>query len=81
MTCFRLCCIAPVLVAKVLPGCKITVGFAENDEQNRWQHSGTAGVVTSIGAKHIDTEVTISFFVASFHLILVVKLVILKELL
>ncbi|MCA9293053.1 MAG: isoprenoid biosynthesis glyoxalase ElbB [Phycisphaerales bacterium] len=51
------CCIAPVLLAKVLgkasggPGCTLTIGDDEN----------TAGAIKAMGAMHVDTPVTRAF--------------------
>ncbi|XP_062906280.1 glutamine amidotransferase-like class 1 domain-containing protein 3, mitochondrial [Mobula hypostoma] len=51
-----LCCIAPVLAAKVLPGVEVTVGH-EEDEGGRWPYAGTAAAIKAMGAKHQVTEV------------------------
>lgn len=56
----RLCCIAPVLAAKLLPGVEVTVGH-EEEEGGRWPYAGTAGAIKALGAKHCVKEVTISF--------------------
>lgn len=56
----RLCCIAPVLAAKVLPGVDVTVGH-EEEEGGKWPYAGTAQAITALGAKHTIKEVTISF--------------------
>lgn len=55
-----LCCIAPVLAAKVLRGVEVTVGH-EQEEGGKWPHAGTAEVIKALGAKHRVAEVTISF--------------------
>ncbi|XP_049566379.1 glutamine amidotransferase-like class 1 domain-containing protein 3, mitochondrial isoform X1 [Orcinus orca] len=55
-----LCCIAPVLAAKVLRSVEVTVGH-EQEEGGRWPHAGTAQVIKALGAKHCVTGVTISF--------------------
>uniref|UniRef100_A0A8C3YV38 Glutamine amidotransferase class 1 domain containing 3 n=1 Tax=Catagonus wagneri TaxID=51154 RepID=A0A8C3YV38_9CETA len=52
-----LCCIAPVLAAKVLRGVEVTVGH-EQEEGGKWPHAGTAEVIKALGAKHRVTEVT-----------------------
>lgn len=57
---FSLCCIAPVLAAKVLRSVEVTVGH-EQEEGGRWPHAGTAQVIKALGAKHCVTGVTISF--------------------
>lgn len=56
----RLCCIAPVLAAKVLPGVELTVGH-DTDEGGKWPYSGTAGALGKLGAKHVVKDVTVSF--------------------
>ncbi|KAI4547808.1 hypothetical protein MG293_000138 [Ovis ammon polii] len=55
-----LCCIAPVLAAKVLRGVEVTVGH-EQEEGGKWPHAGTAEVIKALGAKHCVMGVTISF--------------------
>ncbi|XP_072826159.1 glutamine amidotransferase-like class 1 domain-containing protein 3, mitochondrial isoform X1 [Vicugna pacos] len=55
-----LCCIAPVLAAKVLSGIEVTVGH-EQEEGGRWPYAGTAEAIKALGAKHCVKEVTISF--------------------
>ncbi|KPP66570.1 ES1 protein, mitochondrial-like [Scleropages formosus] len=57
-----LCCISPVLAAKVLPGVEVTVGY-EEEAGGRWPYAGTAEAITSLGAKHCVKDVTISFIV------------------
>merc|ERR1712168_1006397 len=52
-----LCCISPVLAAKVISGCEVTVG-ADTDEDGKWPYAGTAGAITSLGANHINKNVT-----------------------
>ncbi|XP_004594209.2 glutamine amidotransferase-like class 1 domain-containing protein 3, mitochondrial [Ochotona princeps] len=52
-----LCCIAPVLVAKVLRGVEVTVGH-EQEEGGRWPYAGTAEAVKALGAKHCVKDVT-----------------------
>lgn len=52
-----LCCIAPVLAAKVIPGCSVTVG-SDSEEGGKWPYAGTAGAITALGAKHVKKEVT-----------------------
>lgn len=75
---FRLCCISPVLAAKVLPGVEVTVGH-EEEEGGKWPYAGTAQAITALGAKHKVRDVTISFsahvrccvpqFVMSLHVL------------
>ena len=43
-----LCCISPVIAAKVFPGCSVTIG---ND-------SGTANAIESVGSKNEERKVT-----------------------
>ncbi len=43
-----MCCIAPVIAAKVLPGCRVTIG---NDE-------GTASAIKAMGSENVDRPVT-----------------------
>ncbi|KAM5280929.1 glutamine amidotransferase-like class 1 domain-containing protein 3, mitochondrial [Ctenodactylus gundi] len=52
-----LCCIAPVLAAKVLGGVEVTVGH-EQEEGGRWPYAGTAEAIKALGAKHCVKEVT-----------------------
>ncbi|XP_040842622.1 glutamine amidotransferase-like class 1 domain-containing protein 3A, mitochondrial isoform X2 [Ochotona curzoniae] len=52
-----LCCIAPVLAAKVLRGVEVTVGH-EQEEGGRWPYAGTAEAVKALGAKHCVKDVT-----------------------
>jgi len=49
-----LCCIAPVLAAKLIPGVKITLGCeTERDEEGgHWPYSGTCAAVAGMGAVH-----------------------------
>ncbi|MBV98719.1 ES1 protein mitochondrial, partial [Eschrichtius robustus] len=49
-----LCCIAPVLAAKVLRSVEVTVGH-EQEEGGKWPHAGTAQVIKALGAKHCVT--------------------------
>ncbi|XP_042306807.1 glutamine amidotransferase-like class 1 domain-containing protein 3A, mitochondrial [Sceloporus undulatus] len=50
-----LCCIAPVLAAKVLPGCELTVG--DDTECETWPYAKTAQVLKEMGCKHINRSV------------------------
>ncbi|XP_005103393.1 glutamine amidotransferase-like class 1 domain-containing protein 3A, mitochondrial [Aplysia californica] len=52
-----LCCIAPVLAAKVISGCEVTVGSNE-EEGGRWPFAGTCGAIEAMGAKHVKKNVT-----------------------
>lgn len=48
-----LCCIAPVLAAKLLPGCTVTVGGAT--ESKLWPNAAVASAVEAMGASHVET--------------------------
>ncbi|KAM6222061.1 glutamine amidotransferase-like class 1 domain-containing protein 3, mitochondrial [Rhynchocyon petersi] len=61
-----LCCIAPVLAAKVLHGVEVTVGH-EQEEGGKWPYAGTAEAIKALGAKHCVKDVTISFVAAEAH--------------
>ncbi|KAL0985522.1 hypothetical protein UPYG_G00157970 [Umbra pygmaea] len=50
-----LCCISPVLAAKVLSGVEVTVGNEEEDG-GRWPYAATAGAIKALGAKHVIKE-------------------------
>ncbi|KAJ8404613.1 hypothetical protein AAFF_G00334760 [Aldrovandia affinis] len=50
-----LCCISPVLAAKVFPGCEVTVGHEEDDRAP--DVPGTAGAITQLGCKHFCKNV------------------------
>ncbi|XP_006639092.1 glutamine amidotransferase-like class 1 domain-containing protein 3, mitochondrial isoform X1 [Lepisosteus oculatus] len=52
-----LCCISPVLAAKVISGCEVTVGCDNNDD-GRFPDAETAGAIEKLGCKHICKEVT-----------------------
>lgn len=47
-----LCCIAPVLAAKVLDGLELTVGSDKKDDP-MWPHAGVADAIDAMGSKHI----------------------------
>ncbi|XP_075703326.1 glutamine amidotransferase-like class 1 domain-containing protein 3, mitochondrial isoform X2 [Rhinoderma darwinii] len=51
-----LCCIAPVLAAKVIPGVEVTVG-QEEEQGGKWPHAGTAKAINALGGKHCAKEV------------------------
>lgn len=51
-----LCCIAPVLAAKVIKGVEVTVGHEQ--EEGKWPYAGTAEAVKALGAKHCVKGVT-----------------------
>ncbi|XP_053733131.1 glutamine amidotransferase-like class 1 domain-containing protein 3, mitochondrial [Synchiropus splendidus] len=50
-----LCCISPVLAAKVFPGCEVTVGV-ENDDKYP-DTTGTAAAINQLGCKHVSKSV------------------------
>ncbi|XP_013397912.1 ES1 protein homolog, mitochondrial [Lingula anatina] len=52
-----LCCIAPVLAAKILKGCEVTVG-SDKEEGGKWPYAGTAAAINSMGGKHVCKQVT-----------------------
>ncbi|XP_053773572.1 glutamine amidotransferase-like class 1 domain-containing protein 3, mitochondrial [Desmodus rotundus] len=52
-----LCCIAPVLAAKVLHGVEVTVGH-EQEEGGKWPYAGTSEAIKALGAKHCVKGVT-----------------------
>lgn len=51
-----MCCIAPVLAAKILPGCELSVG--QDNQCDRWPYAQTAAAVKDMGCKHVNTDVT-----------------------
>ncbi|KAG9473022.1 glutamine amidotransferase-like class 1 domain-containing protein 3, mitochondrial [Eleutherodactylus coqui] len=51
-----LCCIAPVLAAKVIPGVEVTVG-QEEEQGGKWPYAGTAKAIQALGGKHCPKEV------------------------
>ncbi|NWV27174.1 ES1 protein, partial [Origma solitaria] len=51
-----LCCISPVLAAKVFPGCEVTVGQDKNVD-GRFPDAETASAITELGCKHICKNV------------------------
>ncbi|XP_048883451.1 glutamine amidotransferase-like class 1 domain-containing protein 3, mitochondrial [Brienomyrus brachyistius] len=50
-----LCCISPVLAAKILPGCEVTVG--SDKECEKWPYAGTANAVKEMGCRHVNKNV------------------------
>uniref|UniRef100_A0A674D026 Si:ch211-153b23.5 n=1 Tax=Salmo trutta TaxID=8032 RepID=A0A674D026_SALTR len=50
-----MCCIAPVLAAKALPGCEITMG--QDKECERWPYAKTATSMKELGCKHVNKKV------------------------
>lgn len=49
-------CISPVLAAKVLPGCEVTVG-QDKEEGGKYPYAGTAGAIQEMGGKHVNKNV------------------------
>ncbi|XP_053328426.1 glutamine amidotransferase-like class 1 domain-containing protein 3, mitochondrial [Spea bombifrons] len=47
-----LCCISPVLAAKLLPGCEVTVGH--DTESEKWPNAATADDIKKLGCKHVN---------------------------
>ncbi|KAM4663058.1 glutamine amidotransferase-like class 1 domain-containing protein 3, mitochondrial [Discoglossus pictus] len=50
-----LCCISPVLAAKLLPGCELTVGC--DTECEKWPYASTATAIKELGCKHVNKQV------------------------
>ncbi|XP_034417441.1 glutamine amidotransferase-like class 1 domain-containing protein 3A, mitochondrial [Cyclopterus lumpus] len=50
-----LCCIAPVLAAKVFPGCEVTVGIEKDDKYP--DTADTAAAISQLGCKHVSKGV------------------------
>ncbi|NXA12867.1 GAL3A protein, partial [Sapayoa aenigma] len=51
-----LCCISPVLAAKLFPGCEVTVGH--DTECDQWPYAKTAESMKELGCKHVNKQVT-----------------------
>ncbi|XP_003218726.1 glutamine amidotransferase-like class 1 domain-containing protein 3, mitochondrial isoform X1 [Anolis carolinensis] len=51
-----LCCISPVLAAKIFPGCEVTVGHSKNVD-GRFPDADTAAAIEELGCKHISKDV------------------------
>nr|XP_060625426.1 glutamine amidotransferase-like class 1 domain-containing protein 3, mitochondrial [Anolis sagrei ordinatus] len=51
-----LCCISPVLAAKIFPGCEVTVGHSK-DTDGRFPDADTAAAIEELGCKHISKDV------------------------
>ena len=52
-----MCCIAPHLAAKLIPGCSVTVGSSDS-QGGKWPYAEVAGAIEKCGAKHVETDVT-----------------------
>lgn len=50
-----LCCISPVLAAKIIPGCELTLGCDTACE--KWPYAETAAAVKDLGCKHVNKNV------------------------
>ncbi|XP_055499737.1 glutamine amidotransferase-like class 1 domain-containing protein 3, mitochondrial [Leucoraja erinacea] len=50
-----LCCISPVLAAKLIPGCELTVGY--DTECEKWPYAKTAHTLKELGCEHINKHV------------------------
>lgn len=51
-----LCCISPVLAAKVFPGCEVTVGIEKDDKYP--DTTDTAAAINQLGCKHVSKSVS-----------------------
>ncbi|KAM7407120.1 hypothetical protein PAMA_003041 [Pampus argenteus] len=51
-----LCCISPVLAAKVFPGCEVTVGLEKDDKYP--DTTDTAEAINQLGCKHVSKSVS-----------------------
>merc|ERR1711962_552173 len=47
-----LCCIAPVLAAKCVSGCEVTVGM-DTEQDGRFPYAGVSGAINAMGGKHV----------------------------
>ena len=52
------CCIAPVVLAKCIPGCTVTVGSSNTENEEDWPYAGTVAQLEELGATHVDTDIT-----------------------
>ncbi|XP_056328193.1 glutamine amidotransferase-like class 1 domain-containing protein 3, mitochondrial [Danio aesculapii] len=50
-----LCCISPVLAAKAIPGCELTVGH--DTECKMWPYAQVAQSMAELGCKHVNKNV------------------------
>jgi len=51
-----LCCIAPVLAAKTIPGCELTMG-QDTEQDGKFPYAGACGAAVTMGAKHFNKNV------------------------
>ena len=52
------CCIAPTLLAKCIPGCTVTVGSGNIDDEANWPYAGIAKQIQELGCTHVETDIT-----------------------
>ncbi|XP_005992958.1 ES1 protein homolog, mitochondrial [Latimeria chalumnae] len=50
-----LCCISPVLAAKIIPNCELTVG--QDTKCEMWPYAETACALKELGCKHVNKRV------------------------
>ncbi|XP_052429694.1 glutamine amidotransferase-like class 1 domain-containing protein 3, mitochondrial [Carassius gibelio] len=50
-----MCCISPVLAAKAIPGCELTVGH--DSECEKWPYAQVAKTMVEMGCKHLNKNV------------------------
>ncbi|XP_016308764.1 ES1 protein homolog, mitochondrial-like [Sinocyclocheilus anshuiensis] len=50
-----MCCISPVLAAKAIPGCELTVGH--DSECEKWPYAQVAKAMAELGCKHLNKNV------------------------
>uniref|UniRef100_A0A452J2H8 DJ-1/PfpI domain-containing protein n=1 Tax=Gopherus agassizii TaxID=38772 RepID=A0A452J2H8_9SAUR len=50
-----MCCISPVLAAKIFPGCELTVG--QDRECEKWPYAKTAEAMKELGCKYVNKHV------------------------
>ncbi|KAL0176893.1 hypothetical protein M9458_029223, partial [Cirrhinus mrigala] len=50
-----MCCISPVLAAKAIPGCELTVGH--DMECEKWPYAQVAKAMAELGCKHLNKNV------------------------
>jgi enhancing lycopene biosynthesis protein 2 len=52
------CCIAPVVIAKCIPGCTVTVGSGNVEDEENWPYAGTVGQIEELGCTHVENDIT-----------------------
>ncbi|KAM9850333.1 glutamine amidotransferase-like class 1 domain-containing protein 3, mitochondrial [Aulostomus maculatus] len=50
-----MCCISPILAAKILPDCELTMG--QDQESEMWPYTRAVGALKEMGCKHVNTNV------------------------